>query len=123
MAGWFYWLPLEVGVRYRSRAACLCMRGAFDVLFWMNFIVFPFVNIALMDSIDANCESQIMAGTSLNAAVKNCIACVFDFSFSLLILLLVMIAPYGLLKSQLNLGNIFLHCCKLVLDMIQSYHF
>ena len=49
MAGWFYWPPLEVGVRYRSNAACLGMKGAFDVLFLMDFIVSPFVNIALTD--------------------------------------------------------------------------
>ena len=47
MDGWFSWSPLEVGVRYFSGAVCLGMRGAFDVLCRMNFIVFPFVNIAL----------------------------------------------------------------------------
>ena len=41
----------------------------------MVFIVSPFVNIALTDSMAAYCESQIIAGTSLSAAVKNCIAC------------------------------------------------
>ena len=75
MAGWFSWSPLEVGIRYRSGAACLGMRGAVDVLFWMDFIVFPFVNIALTASMAANCGSQIIYGTSLSAAVKNCIAC------------------------------------------------
>ena len=70
MAGWFYWPPLEVGVRYRSNAACLGMRGAFDVLFLMDFIVFPFLNIALTDSMAANCESKILAGTYLSAGVK-----------------------------------------------------
>ena len=57
MAGWFSWPPLEVGVRYRSGTACLGMRGAFDVLCGLDFIVFPFVNIALTASIAANCES------------------------------------------------------------------
>ena len=75
MAGWFSWSPLEVGIRYRSGAACLGMRGAVDVLFRMDLIVFPFVNIALTASMAANCESQILAGTSLSAAVKNCIVC------------------------------------------------
>ena len=75
MDGWFYWPPLEVGVRYCSGAACLGMRGAFDVLFWMGFIVFPFVNIFLTASMASNCESQILAGTSLSAAIKTFIAC------------------------------------------------
>ena len=75
MVGWFSWPPLEVGVRYRSVAACLGMRGAFDVLFWMDFIVFPFLNIALTASMAGNCESQILAGTYLSAAVKNFITC------------------------------------------------
>ena len=52
------------------------MRGAFDVLCGVDFIVFPFVNIALTASIAANCESQILVGTSLSATVKNYIACV-----------------------------------------------
>ena len=51
------------------------MRGALDVLFWMGFI-FPFVNIALTASMEDNRELQMLAGTSLSAAVKNCIACV-----------------------------------------------
>ena len=76
VAGWFYWSPLEVGIRYCSGAAFLGMRGAVDVLFWMDFIVSPFLNIALTASMAANCGSQIIAGTSLRAAVKNCIACV-----------------------------------------------
>ena len=46
------------------------MRGAFDVLFWMDFIIFPFVNIDLMASMAVSCESQILAITSLSAAVK-----------------------------------------------------
>ena len=75
MAGWFSWPPLEVGVRYCSSNAFLGMRGVFDVFCGMDFIVFPFVNIALTASIAANCESQILAGTSFSAAVKNCIAC------------------------------------------------
>ena len=72
----FYWPPLEVGVRYCSGAACLGMRGAFDFLCGIDFIVFPFVNIALTSSIADNCESQILSGTYLSAAVKKCIACV-----------------------------------------------
>ena len=76
LAGWFSWPPLEVGVLYRSGAICLGIRGACDVLCGVDFIVFPFVNIARTASIAANCESQILVGTSLSAAVKNCIACV-----------------------------------------------
>ena len=49
--------------------------------------------------------------------------CVFDVSSSWLILLLVMIAPCGLLESQMNVGNILLHCFKLILAMTQSFHF
>ena len=75
MAGWFSWSPLEVGIRYCSGVAFLGMRGAVDVLFLMDFIVFLFVNISLMASMAANCESQILAGKYLSAAVKNCIAC------------------------------------------------
>ena len=48
---------------------------------------------------------------------------VFDVSYSWLILLLVMIAPCVLLKSQLNVGNIWLHFCKLIPDMTQFFHF
>ena len=66
VAGWFSWSPLEVGIRYRSGAACLCMRGALVVLFWMGLIVFPFVNIALTSSMAANCELQMLSGTSLS---------------------------------------------------------
>ena len=55
VAGWFSWSHLEVGIRYRSGAACLGMRGALVVLFWMGLIVFPFVNIALTASMAANC--------------------------------------------------------------------
>ena len=75
VAGWFSWSPLEVGTRYISGAACLCIRGALVVLVWMGFIV-PFVNIALTASMAANYELQMLAGTSLSAAVKNCMACV-----------------------------------------------
>ena len=57
MAGWFSWPPLEVDVWYRSGAYCLGMRGGFDVLFWMVFIAFPFVDIALAASMAASCES------------------------------------------------------------------
>ena len=53
----------------------LLQGGALDVLFWMDLIVFPFVNISLTASMDANFELQMIAGTSLSAAVKNCIAC------------------------------------------------
>ena len=71
MAVWFYWPPLEVGVRYRAGAACLGMSGTIDFLCGLDFIVLPFVNIYLTASIAANCESQILVGTSLSAAVKN----------------------------------------------------
>ena len=73
LAGWFSWSPLEVGTRYLYGASCICMRGALVVLFWMGSI-FPFVNISLTSSMAANCELQMLAGTSLNAAAKNCIA-------------------------------------------------
>ena len=36
----------------------------------------PFENIILTASIAANCELQMLAGTSFSAAVKNWIACV-----------------------------------------------
>ena len=75
MASWFSSPPLEVGVRYRSGADYLGMRGDFDVLCGMDFIVFPFLNIYLTASIADNCESQILSGTSLSAAVKNCTPC------------------------------------------------
>ena len=55
MAGWFSWSPLEVVIRYRSGAAFLGLRGAVDFLFCIDFIVIPFVNIALTASIAANC--------------------------------------------------------------------
>ena len=80
MAGWFSWSPLEVVIRYRSGAAFLGLRGAVYFLFFMNFIVIPFVNIALTASMDANCELQILYGTSLSAAVKNCITCAIIYS-------------------------------------------
>ena len=77
MAGWFSLPPLEVGVWYRAGAARLGIRGACDVLFRVDFIVFPFVNIALTASIVSNCELIIIVGISLSAAVKQFIACVF----------------------------------------------
>ena len=40
----------------------------------MDFIVRPFVNIALTASIAANLDSQILVGTSLSAGVKKIIA-------------------------------------------------
>ena len=49
--------------------------------------------------------------------------CVFDVSSSWLILLSLIIAPYGILTSQLNVCNILMHCCKLILAMTQSFHF
>ena len=73
VAGWFSWSPLEVGTLYLSGAAFLCVRVALDVLFWMGFI-FPFVSISLTASMADNCELQILAGISLSATVKNCIA-------------------------------------------------
>ena len=51
------------------------MRGALDVLLWMGFIV-SFENIALTASMAANCELQMITGTSLSDAVINCMACV-----------------------------------------------
>ena len=75
VAGWFSWSPLEVGILYLSGTVFLGTRGALDALFWMDLIVFPFLNIALTASMAANFELQMLAGTSLSAAVKNCIAC------------------------------------------------
>ena len=75
VAGLFSWSPSEVGTWYLSGAACLCMRGAIVVLFWMGFIV-PFVNIAHMASMAANYKLQILSGTSLSADVKKIMACV-----------------------------------------------
>ena len=69
VAGWFYWSPLESVIRYRSGAAFLGMRGDLDVLFWMDLIFLPFANIALTASMEANCELQRFAGTSLSSAV------------------------------------------------------
>ena len=80
MAGWFSWPPLEVGVRYRARSDCLGMRGAFDVLYGVYFIVLSFVNISLTASIAANYESQILVGKYLIAAVKKYIKCVIMYS-------------------------------------------
>ena len=65
-----------MGIRYRSSVACLGMRDVLVVLVWMGLIVFPIVNIALTASMAANCELQMLAGTSLSAAVKKFIACV-----------------------------------------------
>ena len=42
----------------------------------MDWFIVPFENIALTSSMAANCELQILAGTYLSAAVKNCMACV-----------------------------------------------
>ena len=64
-----------MGIRYRPGADFLGMRGALDVLFLMDLIVVPFVNIALTSSMAANCELQILSGTYLSASVKNCITC------------------------------------------------
>ena len=74
VAGLFTRSPLEVGSWYLSGFACFSMRGARDVLFWLGFIV-PFEKIALTASMAANCELQMLAGTSFSATVKNCIAC------------------------------------------------
>ena len=79
VAGWFSWSPLEVGTRYLSGAAYICIRVDLVVLFWMGFI-FPFVNIALTASMAANCEFHMLDGTSLSTSVKNCIACVILYS-------------------------------------------
>ena len=71
---WFSWPPLEVGVGYRSGASCLGMSGVIGFKCALDFIVLPFVNIALTASIAANYESQILFGASLSAAVKECMA-------------------------------------------------
>ena len=71
---WFSWLPLEVGVGYLSGTSCLGMSGDIVFLCGMDFIVRPFVNIALTASIAANLDSQILVGTSLSAGVKKIIA-------------------------------------------------
>ena len=80
IALWFFWPPLEVGVRYIAGASCLGMSGAIDFLCGPDSIVLPFVNIVLAASFAANCESQILVGTSFSAAVKNCIAWVILYS-------------------------------------------
>ena len=67
--GWFSRSPLEVGTRYLYGSACLFMRGDPVFLLWVGFIV-PFGNIALTASMSANCELQMLAGTSLSASVK-----------------------------------------------------
>ena len=51
MAVWFPWPPLEVGVVYRAGASCLGVSGAISFLCGMDYIVLPFVNIALTDSL------------------------------------------------------------------------
>ena len=71
MAVWFSWPSLEVDFGYRTGASCLGMSGAIYFLCELDSIVLPFVNISLTASIDSNCESQILVGTSLSAAVKN----------------------------------------------------
>ena len=71
----FLYHPFEIGAFYLSGFACFCMRGAIDVLLWMGFIV-PFEKISPTASMEANCELQMLAGTSLIAAVKHCMACV-----------------------------------------------
>ena len=75
VAGFISRSPLEVGIRYLSGFACFSMGSALAVSLWIGFIV-PFENIALTASMAATCELQIIAGTSLNAAVNNYIACV-----------------------------------------------
>ena len=74
MAVWFSWPPLEVGGQYRAGASYLGMSGAIDFLCGIDSFVLPFVNISFTASIAANCESQILVGTSLSAAVKKYIA-------------------------------------------------
>ena len=69
MAVWFSWPPLEAGGQYRAGSYCLGMSGAIDFLCGLYSIVLPFVNISLTASITANCESQILVGTSLSAMV------------------------------------------------------
>ena len=71
---------MVVGTRYHYGSAFLRMRGDVDVLFQMDFIVSPFVNIVLAASMAANCESQILAGTFLSVAVKYCISCAILYS-------------------------------------------
>ena len=71
MAVWFSWPPLEVGVVYLAGASCLGMSVAIGFICGLDYIVHPFVNISITASIDANCESHILVGTSLSAAVKN----------------------------------------------------
>ena len=58
-----------MGVGYRAGAYCLGMSGAIRFLCGLDYIVLPFVTIALAASIATNCESQILVGTSLSAAV------------------------------------------------------
>ena len=74
MAVWFSWPPLKVGVGYLDSSYCLGISDVIGFLCGLDFIVLPFVNIALTASIAANCESHILVGTSLSDAVKKCMA-------------------------------------------------
>ena len=46
VAGWFSWSLLELGIWYFSGADFLVMRGALDVLFWVD-LIFPHLWILL----------------------------------------------------------------------------
>ena len=69
---WSSWPPLEVVVGYLFGTSFIGMSGNIGFLCGLDYIVRPFVNISLTASIAANCESQILVGTSLSAAVKKC---------------------------------------------------
>ena len=71
LAVWFYCPPLEVGAWYLSGASCLGMSGDTGFLGVMDSIVRQFSNIVWTASIAANCESQMLVGTSLIAAGKS----------------------------------------------------
>ena len=72
----FFWLPLEVGVGYRTGAAtCFGMPGVgcgnyFFASVGKDSTVLQFSNIAQTASIAANFESHMLVGTSLSAADK-----------------------------------------------------
>ena len=77
---WFSWPPLELGVGYLAGASCLGMSSDTGFLGGLDSSVRQFSNIVRTASIAANCESQMLVGTSLSAADKNCMAWVILYS-------------------------------------------
>ena len=69
-----FWPHLEVGVGYLAGASCLGMSGDTGIFGGLDSIVCQFSNIFRTVSIAANCELQMLVGTSFNAADKKCMA-------------------------------------------------